>query len=826
MRRTVALFVLTAYAVSTPSLGFRVRRTESADGDVVVLPVDGDADADVAAASVDTGMAAAPTVTGESETQTIQQFQPHHAPRHTPNRLPPHVPFKNADRKPPPHHDHLPRGAHKPFPPQHPPLKPLARESPPHHEAPPGYQADPHRLSGPPHPPPHHKDVHHKDHPAPPHGSIDHPQRPHQSRKPYPRAEDRYPDERHDREYLHQHPKPPREVYNPHEDKADPHRPPHKPHPAHEDHYRETPHDKPHHSQPQHPGSRKPHPHVDHPRHSPGDKVDHIRHSVGKPHPTPKPSEPHHKPQPKPGRPYRPPPGKESHSKPKSPPATYIPPYHVKLDPKLDKGKHHPQQTRPGTLPHDAPLKIKQKEPKKCEKLHCPVLEEVKTTCYQNYTSCCIDGTFQLPIENTPFAELSCPDGPALTAELVCLAVDIEEGMDVLEPGTLLLPAGMEDLELPVWESDRTSPVVVIGGPDLCLNIFPNVNVGDTLNYTPCGGNDAFQDLSEIAAGCSVVTLGDVVIDFGVASNTITFDGAWVSFGEVTINTAYMFLVGSLASLTSGPLAGLSGAFLNEIVSTNVRQIITPETSARRAFDTDPGYFTVLVDYLSFVEIQDAIQEYRRAMCSAFNQILEANVTGIADVTAGTLHLDCNGGGYNELCVLSLTETELMDATTITYTFNSYNSIVVKIIRDSSGITAPTFVMPTCSDDIACRLIMFVFTETQYISARAEVGSSDPFFSIFAPVANTILLDLSGVVDSLQSVAFIAPEGSTTTLLNFNNNIGFFGFEQDVWLLPDGDFKLIFCDCACDPEDLPITTVVRKCAVDDSEEEHESEYRY
>eukprot|EP01068_Selenidium_serpulae_P010524 Selendium_serpulae@DN5484_c0_g1_i1.p1 len=463
----------------------------------------------------------------------------------------------------------------------------------------------------------------------------------------------------------------------------------------------------------------------------------------------------------------------------------------------------------------------------------CPHLETYRIACRKADKLCCLDDDFIEDGEEEdiyPFEGLSCPATTADTDEILCTA--FEQDSDLVKSGTRLLPSG-STTSTGDYTSNRYAAFAAIGSPGLCYNVYSGVKPGTELEIS-CSNSviGNIQDVfSSLAQGASVMAGGDFVLNTAAIGTTdVGFGGSVIVMQDTTLldlaNAAQNIDVG-LTTTFDGPGAfdGVCVFFggpitLNGVVSTSALWDCNSAGSAYVYDSTDAGDITNQsgsVNVLSTATLQSFRDQYNAYMCSAYNQIqevLEQSITtGAASESGNVLTVNCDSSGPGGACITnSISSSDLQDSTTISLSLNVFDTAIVPV----TGTGALTFDAITCGAS-ACDGLIFAFMEASSVTVLIDADNvATPFFPGIYFTAQSVTYQWVTATPTtdypLVDSGIITAAGSTLTLSQMARSMENLLDGDDDWELQDvARYNVVFCDCACDPSDLPIKKEEKKC---------------
>eukprot|EP01068_Selenidium_serpulae_P010525 Selendium_serpulae@DN5484_c0_g1_i2.p1 len=454
----------------------------------------------------------------------------------------------------------------------------------------------------------------------------------------------------------------------------------------------------------------------------------------------------------------------------------------------------------------------------------CPHLETYRIACRKADKLCCLDDDFIEDGEEEdiyPFEGLSCPATTADTDEILCTA--FEQDSDLVKSGTRLLPSG-STTSTGDYTSNRYAAFAAIGSPGLCYNVYSGVKPGTELEIS-CSNSviGNIQDVfSSLAQGASVMAGGDFVLNTdAIGVNPVGFGGSVIVMHDTTlldlandgqtINVAQVTLFDGPGAFDGvcvffgGPITLNGGTVDAAWVCNNGIAYVTDSNDAGDITGQDGS-----VNVLSSAELQSFRDQYNAYMCSAFNQIQEATATGSASEATNELTVTCDSSGPGGACITNrISASDLQDSTSIDLTLNTYDTAIVPV----TGTGALTFTAINCDD---CDGLIFAFMEASSVTVLVDSTVSNLFFPGIYFTAQSVTYQWAAAAPTtdypLIDSGIITAAGSTLTLSQMARSMENLLDGNDDWELQDvAQYNVVFCDCACDPSDLPIKKEEKKC---------------
>eukprot|EP01068_Selenidium_serpulae_P005006 Selendium_serpulae@DN3828_c0_g1_i1.p1 len=297
------------------------------------------------------------------------------------------------------------------------------------------------------------------------------------------------------------------------------------------------------------------------------------------------------------------------------------------------------------------------------------------------------------------------------------------------------------------------------------------------------------------------------------SSERMVFDGAFIVLGDLNVLFVPDGVVNPQLETAStdfflgpGVLNGAGFMLAGELILTTNPLVFNINMGV--TYLSDDAYATYFTgasgaapELLSAQRVAEIRESFDAHLCSAFHQILEAPTTGVFDLSAARLYLDCDpsGDAVGGACLITIDADTLRAATGLFLTLNDFDAMIVRVTGDG----AQTFNVLPCSG--CSENLLFVGIEASIITVNVEPNFR--VFPLFAPVASSVQYLWTAEVAELSESSIITNSKST---LFMNPNLL---FEKMInpFDLPVLGQKVFFCNCACRPDDLREKTEEKEC---------------
>eukprot|EP01068_Selenidium_serpulae_P016579 Selendium_serpulae@DN6308_c0_g1_i9.p1 len=378
-----------------------------------------------------------------------------------------------------------------------------------------------------------------------------------------------------------------------------------------------------------------------------------------------------------------------------------------------------------------------------------------------------------------------------------------------------------------VAEIDRPdSSIAILRTPYGCYNFAPpGTDVIPVFCFNDLIGAEPFRTLSDLISEKSIVTAGDVVfneneVDLGVLI------GGNMRATHASGAPVYLCERGNCASQHSVDPFRDAAVWVGGLVNDNrgpppYYDVGSGQVSISNLNDEPYPFLLSDSDQLRLMTAEEAEvgrKTIAARLCSAASQMGSARQTGlIRGKGTETLDLRCtfrqNATFQSKTCYLDIQAEQLEKAERISnINFGSFDEIVLRV-SGSGVINFDVF-------DAAGERLMLFFRDADTVNVhfaaqQAGIRRGQPA-AIFAPLAKSVNVFIDASSGPISEARFLLgdPESTLTFLSGgiLPSDAAFVG------LLPIFDFfdvRIDYCDCLCDPAELPEEEVRLRCVEDE-----------